>query len=138
MPDSADDMLLEGQQLKKGVADDQGKALLADIRADAAKHPADRLSDLVLARAEIEFGDRTAAEPLLERRLDADPNDMEARLLMARSLMRALWWGGVGMLSFPVAHIYAMQRLSMAAAQLGVVASHCGLSYRPYQSDSWR
>jgi tetratricopeptide (TPR) repeat protein len=89
MPASADDMLLEGQQLKKGVPDDQGKALLADIRADAAKHPADRLSDLVLARAEIELGDAAAAEPLLKRRLEADPNDVEARLLKARSLMRA-------------------------------------------------
>lgn len=89
MPESADDLLLEAQQLKHGVAEDQSKAFLADIRADAAKHPADRLSDLVLARAEIELGDPAAAEPLLKRRLEADPDDIEARLLKARSLMRA-------------------------------------------------
>lgn len=87
-PASADDMILEGQQLKHGVPDGQGAALLAEVRADAAKHPADRLSDLVLARAEITLGDPAAAEPVLERRLKADPNDIEARLLQAESRMK--------------------------------------------------
>jgi succinoglycan biosynthesis protein ExoM len=56
----------------------------------------------------------------------------------ARSLGVALWWGSVGMLSFPVARIYAIDRLSVAARQLGLVASLCGISYRPYLNDSWR
>lgn len=89
MPASADDMLLEGQQLKHGVADDLRAKVLAQIRSDAAKHPGDRLADLVLARAEITIGDLPAAEAPLARRLAADDGDQEARLLLASARMRA-------------------------------------------------
>lgn len=89
LPDSADDMLLEGQQLIHQLSAQRRLALVADIRADAAKHPGDRLSDLVLAYAELSFGDVSKAEAPLQRRLAADPNDAEALLYLAEARMRA-------------------------------------------------
>lgn len=87
MPASADDMLLEGQQLKNGVSDKLGPALLAEVRKDAARYPGDRLAELVLARAEIKIGDPARAEPLLKHRLEVDPADADARLLQATMLI---------------------------------------------------
>jgi tetratricopeptide (TPR) repeat protein len=89
MPDSADDMLLEGQRLIHGVAEGRRAAVLADIRADAAKHPGDRLSDLVLAFAELSIGDLSRAEAPLQHRLAVDPKDAEALLYLAEARMRA-------------------------------------------------
>jgi cytochrome c-type biogenesis protein CcmH/NrfG len=89
LPDSADDMLLEGQQLIHSLDPERRKALVAEIRADAAKHPGDRLSDLVVAYADLSFGDLSKAEAPLQRRLAADPNDAEALLYLAEARMRA-------------------------------------------------
>jgi tetratricopeptide (TPR) repeat protein len=88
MPASADDLLLPGQQIKHGVAPKLAPALLAQVRADAAKYPGDRLADLTLASAEIALGDPAKAEPLLKRRLDADAGDADARLVQAEMFMK--------------------------------------------------
>lgn len=88
MPPSADDLLLEGQRIKLGNIDKAGQpALLAKVRAAAAKYPDDRLARLALARVETEFGDRTAGEVVLGRLLTANPQDAEALLVLANSRM---------------------------------------------------
>jgi predicted Zn-dependent protease len=43
---------------------------------------------MVLARAELDLGDRAAAERLVDERLAADPGDGEASLLKAEALMK--------------------------------------------------
>ena len=53
------------------------------------KHPADRLAKLALAKAEISFGDREAAETILKLLLAADPDDPDALELMGMSLLAA-------------------------------------------------
>lgn len=89
LPPSADDLLLDVQRLKNGVAKEDAAEVVARIRARAAKHPGDAFAELALARAEVLYGDRAAGEAVLERRLAADPNEVEALRLMAASRMRA-------------------------------------------------
>jgi hypothetical protein len=88
MPPSADDLLLENQQIKRGGLDKAGQqALLATVRLAAPKYPSDRLAQLTLARAETEFGDRAAGEAILGRLLVANAQDSEALLILANSRM---------------------------------------------------
>lgn len=85
----ADDLLLEGQRLKLGVAKDDQAGTLADIRTAAAKRPDDRFSQLVLARAETQFGDRKAGEAILNKLLVANPKDEEALIALGESRLDA-------------------------------------------------
>jgi tetratricopeptide (TPR) repeat protein len=85
----ADDLLLEGQQLKLGVSKDDQAETLADIRAAAAKRPKDRFSQLVLAKAETGFGDRRAGEAALNALLAADPKDEDALVALGESRLAA-------------------------------------------------
>lgn len=89
LPPSADDLLLENQQLMNGVDKDDQPALLATIRTAAARYSGDKLADLALARAEIDFGDKAAGEAILRRRIAADPNEVESLQLLAECLMTA-------------------------------------------------
>lgn len=52
-------------------------AFLADIRARAARHPGDRLAELVLARAELALGDPEKGRVLIETFTQARPDDAE-------------------------------------------------------------
>jgi predicted Zn-dependent protease len=87
LPPSADDLLLVNQRLKMGVPPADRPAVLAMIRERAARYPDDRLADLVLARAENDFGDRAKAQAILKRRIEADPRDVEALQMMGWSCM---------------------------------------------------
>jgi hypothetical protein len=87
LPPSADDLLLENQRLKMGVPPADRPAVLAMIRQRAARYSDDRLADLVLARAENDFGDRAKAQAILKRRIEADPRDVEALQMMGWSCM---------------------------------------------------
>ncbi|HYF23470.1 MAG TPA: hypothetical protein VD929_08750 [Caulobacteraceae bacterium] len=87
---SADDLLLEGQRMKRGVAEDDRPGFLQTIRARAAKHPGDRLAELTLAHTEISIGDRARGEAILSRMLAANPDDVDALLLMAESRLGAV------------------------------------------------
>jgi len=89
MPASAGDMLLLGQRVKRGAAKDARAALLAEVRAAAARHPGDRLAEVTLARAEIEFGDLAVADAILARWTAALPDDVEIAQLSAMSRMAA-------------------------------------------------
>lgn len=87
---AADDLLLENQKLMNWLGEKHRAPLLATIRERAARHPGDRLAQIVLARAEIFYGDRAAGEAVLAQRLAADSNDAEALRLMARSHLRGV------------------------------------------------
>jgi len=89
LPPSADDLILEGQRLKLGVAKDEQAETLADIRAAAAKRPKDRFSQLILARAETAFGDRKAGEAVLDELLASDPEDEDALVALGESRLAA-------------------------------------------------
>jgi len=86
---AADDLLLEQQQLRWGVSEERGQSVLGAVRTRAAKHPGDRLAQMVLARAEVELGERAAGEAILQRLLEADGGDVEALELLALSRMAA-------------------------------------------------
>lgn len=89
LPPSADALLLEGQRLKSGVPKAEQAAFLQLIRDRAARFPDDRLAQLTLARAEVTFGDRSAGEAILTRRLAVDARDVDALWLMALSRLFA-------------------------------------------------
>jgi hypothetical protein len=84
LPPSADVMLLEAEHMRHGVARDQRETMLKTIRDKAAGLSGDRIADLALARAEMQLGDRKIASAIVDRRLAADPNDVEALELAAR------------------------------------------------------
>ncbi|KQY84798.1 hypothetical protein ASD25_07200 [Brevundimonas sp. Root1423] len=83
LPRSADDLLLLGQRLKVGVAEDQRAATAALIRRLAARHPDDPFAMLQLGHAELHFGDPDAGEAVLTRLLEREPENVEALQLMA-------------------------------------------------------
>jgi hypothetical protein len=83
LPAVADDLILEAQQLKQGVAADNRAKLLEQIRAAAAAHPGERYGRLVLARAETKLGDRARGRQLLDALLTEQPQNLEALQLMA-------------------------------------------------------
>jgi tetratricopeptide (TPR) repeat protein len=85
----ADDLLLESQRLKLGVPKDERAKALATIRANAAEHPGDPFSQLVLARAETELGDRAAGEKILNGLLAADPKNEAALVALGESRLMA-------------------------------------------------
>ena len=86
LPASADDLLLLGQRLKLQIKDDEGAALLAQVRTAAGSH-GDAFAMKILAHAELKLGDRATAESLLRAVLDQTPDDVEALQLMARLRM---------------------------------------------------
>lgn len=83
LPRSADDLLLIGQRLKVGVAEDRRDETAALVRRLAARHPDDPMAMLHLGHAELHFGDPDAGEAALTRLLDREPDNVEALQLMA-------------------------------------------------------
>lgn len=89
MPPSADDFLLYGLRLTRDSADPTDAAALADIRRRAARWPGDRMAELTLARAEFVYGDVAAGEAAVKRRLDQEPNDVEALYVAGAGQLQA-------------------------------------------------
>lgn len=89
LPPSADDLLLERQALKGDLQPAEKQALLAKVRARAAKHGGDRLARLALAEAETRHGDRAKGEAILTARLAEAAEDVEALALLADSKLEA-------------------------------------------------
>ncbi|HEY0414556.1 MAG TPA: hypothetical protein VGD66_15585 [Allosphingosinicella sp.] len=98
LPASADDLLLAQAAMEVGVSDEAVPALLARVRAAAAKNH-DSYSTRVLAEAEALYGDSAAADRLLDPLLAASPNDAEL-----------LYWEGMR-------HLVAARRDDSAAAK---------------------
>jgi len=89
LPPSADDILLESLSLSGPMLNNDGRDLVGTLRRRAKAYPGDALAELTLARAEIRFGDREAAEAILQRRLAADPKEVESLRLMGESRLAA-------------------------------------------------
>ena len=89
LPAGADDLLLEGQRMKLGVAEADRPAFLANVRKRAARAPKDRFSRLILARAETRYGDRAAGEASLNALLAEDPKDLDALIALGESRLAA-------------------------------------------------
>jgi len=84
LPDSADDVLLIGLNIRERRPGTEDAALLAQARTAAARHPGDALALTVLANAEMTLGDPTAAEAALQQVLALEPDNVEALLMAAR------------------------------------------------------
>jgi len=75
------------RRLKIGVADAEAPALAQQIRAVAAKYPADPFVQVTLAEAEQEADQYAAAEAADDRALAADPRMIEAMISKGRAIM---------------------------------------------------
>ncbi|PVM88583.1 hypothetical protein DDF67_13020 [Caulobacter endophyticus] len=85
LPEGADDLILEVQQLKRDIPPAEAAAFLAKVRKIAAKRPNEFYSRRVLARAECDLGDRKQCEVMLKALLEERPQDLEALQIMAAS-----------------------------------------------------
>jgi len=83
LPSSADHLMLDAQRLELDVDNAGQLSALRQIRTDAAPFPQDRLAQLVLARAELLYGDHDKGETILQNLIKADPNDVEPQLALA-------------------------------------------------------
>ncbi|HYE46335.1 MAG TPA: tetratricopeptide repeat protein [Caulobacter sp.] len=83
---SADDLLLERLQLVGHHFKEADPNYLALVTRRAAKHPGDRLAVLTLGQAELELGDLGRARAVLEPWIKANPQDAEARFVLATHL----------------------------------------------------
>lgn len=86
---SADDLLLPRLRMAHDDLDKGGEAFVADMRKTASRYPGDRFAELTLACAEQLAGDKAAAAALLDSRLKADPQDVEALEMRALALLDA-------------------------------------------------
>lgn len=96
LPESAGDLLLEGQMAKRGPPKALGEKLLRSVRADAAKYPGDRLATLTLARAEAGYGDLAVANKLLDDWLTTHPDDADALRLAGENRLAEAEKAGEG------------------------------------------
>ncbi len=87
--ETAQDLPLVASAIRSCPNDVDGKVLLHTARQIAGRYPSDPLAQMTLAAAAVQFGDlkgeaADTALPILDARLKADPNDVEARQLMGR------------------------------------------------------
>ncbi|SFI92185.1 M48 family metallopeptidase [Caulobacter sp. UNC279MFTsu5.1] len=88
MPASADDLLLETVRMISPVGDMAARRAFAeDIGARAARYPGDPLAERALARARLQAEEFVLAQEVIDRRLAAAPDDVEALELKALTLM---------------------------------------------------
>jgi len=86
LPESADDLLLAYQRMRRGMSDSEGEVFVKTVvRPRAARHSGDRFADLTLAYGEVWFGDRAAGEAILQRLITADAKDAAALQLLGIS-----------------------------------------------------
>lgn len=86
MPSGPDDLLLDNQRLKLGVAKADQAKVLASIRSEAGRSTG-HFAQMTLARAEVTLGDRARGQAILNTLLAANPNDEEALVLLGESYM---------------------------------------------------
>jgi hypothetical protein len=89
LPPSADDVMLAKARLDTSEPGARDEAFLTELRARAARHPGDRLAELTLAHAEFLMGDVAAGEAIVQRRMAADPKDVDAIRLAGRGQVLA-------------------------------------------------
>ncbi|HEY8571942.1 hypothetical protein [Phenylobacterium sp.] len=77
MPASAEDLLLDRLRITASGGNKPDPEFVTQVRRAAAKHPGDKFAELTLAEAEFRFGDVAAGEAIVNRRLAAEPDDVE-------------------------------------------------------------
>lgn len=92
----ASEMMPLRTKLKVGVADSEAPALAQQIRAVAAKYPADPLVQSTLSEAEHEADQYAAAEAAADRALAANPRMIEAMIYKGRAIMERAGTGDQG------------------------------------------
>lgn len=89
LPRSADSLMGPSTRVRRLDEDDEAAAdALGDIRRLVGGQPADDFALMTLARAEGSLGDVGRARELLEPRLAANPNDVEALYVIGSALLR--------------------------------------------------
>lgn len=88
MPESARDLILLGQQIKRGGTEEQRQAALAEVRRRAGRWPDDPFALLILGHAELHMGDAAAGEAALLRVLELQPENDEALQYLATGRIR--------------------------------------------------
>lgn len=86
LPASTRDALWLGVRAARDL-DEEGPQLVAQARAVAARYPNDRLAAVTLAKYLVETDDDAGAQAVLEPVVAANPQDAEARWLLAEALM---------------------------------------------------
>jgi tetratricopeptide (TPR) repeat protein len=88
MPASADDLLLETVRMISPVGDTAArKAFAEEVGKRAARYPGDPLAERALAQARLQAEDFGLAQAVIDRRLAAAPDDVQALELKALILM---------------------------------------------------
>ncbi len=87
LPDYGQDVPLMLAAVRTCPPRAQGETLLGDLRALSTRFPQDGLVGEATALAEIDFGDPEHARANLDRRLAANPQDVEALLEKARMII---------------------------------------------------
>jgi Flp pilus assembly protein TadD len=77
LPPSAEELLPAEAALHIGQSGKFAVEVLAKVRAETARHPADPYAKRVLAMAEVLHGDRSKGEALIDQLLAAAPGDAE-------------------------------------------------------------
>lgn len=89
LPESANDVMLLDLNARDGGPASQGPAMLTRAREVAARRPGDAMTQAMLARVELRWGDPAAAEAAIQPLLDADPANVDLLLLMADARITA-------------------------------------------------
>lgn len=88
MPESARDLILIGQRIKRPLTEEQRAEALEDVRRRAARWPNDPFALLVLGHAELHMGDAAAGEATLLKVLELAPETDEALQYLATQRIR--------------------------------------------------
>lgn len=89
LPASAEHFLLARARLQTSEVGARDDPFVAELRRRAALYPGDRLAEMTLAHAEFLMGDVSAGEAIVQRRMAADPKDVEALRLAGRGQVLA-------------------------------------------------
>lgn len=84
-PASANHLMLDAAALQGCPSPAYGRALLADVRGEAAQYSESELAQVALSRGEIEYGDPQKALPWLIKQTQAQPGDFDAQHLLGRA-----------------------------------------------------
>ena len=83
LPDSAGEVLLYDHGVKTDIPETEIPRYFERLRKAAARYPNDRLAQLALGRIEVRYGDRAKGEAILQKLLDANPQDEEVLQTLA-------------------------------------------------------
>jgi Flp pilus assembly protein TadD len=83
-------------RLKVGLTKDEQTAFTPEVRAIAARYPADPMVQVTLAEAEMKAGNYAAAEAAADRALAANPQSIDAMIFKGRAILEQAGKGQAG------------------------------------------